>query len=368
MCTFDGMKSRKLTRAGICTFASLMIRFILTGAFLCTTVGTHGQDRKLETVCIGFYNLENLFDTLDTPGVRDEEFTPAGSKRWGTEKYRKKLENLSEVIALLGTEISTDGVAILGVSEIENKAVLEDLVRMPLLKKRNYRIVHYDSPDARGVDVALLYQPKYFQPAYTHSFRLTLPGDTAFKTRDQLLVSGKLLGEKIHFMVSHWPSRRGGQKRSAPKRNAAAALGRSVIDSLLKANPNAKVIYMGDLNDDPVDESVSEYLSASGKQEPVTGTKSSAVSLFNPMWKLYKKGIGTLAWRDNWNLFDQMILTPALLTDRSGLRYFGVKVFNKSFLKQTTGKWQGYPFRTFAGSTWLGGYSDHFPVFVTLVR
>lgn len=334
--------------------------------------GTHSQAQTLdpsknfEVACIGFYNIENLFDTLDTPNVLDTEFTPQGEKNWNTEKYYYKLRNNSRVISEMAMEITPDGVAVLGLSEIENRQVIEDLIKMESLKDRNYQIVHYDSPDRRGVDVALIYQPKYFKVTSTKSYPLTLPNDTSFKTRDQLLVTGDLLGERIHFIVCHWPSRRGGEARSAPLRMAAALLSRHIIDSLATADPAAKVILMGDLNDDPTNKSITKGLNACGKIN-----KLKPGQLFNACEESYRKGIGTLAWKDSWNLFDQMILTQGLVDNTNtfaDFRFYKFKVFNKPYLMQTEGPWKGYPYRTFVGNDFKGGYSDHFPVYTILIR
>jgi hypothetical protein len=188
--------------------------------------------------------------------------------------------------------------------------------------------------------------------------------DTSFRTRDQLVVTGLIDGEEIHLIVNHWPSRSGGEKESRPKRNAAGSLSRQIVDSLLQLNPNAKIIVMGDLNDDPINPSVKEFLRAKGKEEELEPG-----DLFNPMYKLYKEGIGSLAYRDSWNLFDQVIVSQGLLgADKSTFKYYKAKVFNKSFLLQKEGPYAGYPLRTFGGGVYLGGYSDHFPVYVFLIK
>ncbi|PCJ77854.1 MAG: endonuclease [Flavobacteriales bacterium] len=343
--------------------------------FICQNIFSQQLDKNKEyhASVIAFYNLENLFDTITDPDstkILQDEFTPNGNKKWNSEKYFKKLENLSEVISQLGTEFNPDGPAILGVSEIENRSVLEDLVKTEKLKSKNYQIVHYEGPDKRGIDVALFYNPNYFKVTSSASLTLKLPDDSSFFTRDQLLVSGELQGEPIHLMVAHWPSRRGGQKASDHKRIAAAQLGRKIVDSLLTADPNAKILYMGDLNDDPTNNSVKKNLLATGKKsETSQQPAASNQKLFNPMWNLYQKGIGTLAWRDVWNLFDQIVLSPALIEeDFTDYSYYGAKVFNKEFLKQSEGNYAGYPYRSFVGSNWIGGYSDHFPVYVVLIR
>ncbi|MBM3436775.1 MAG: endonuclease/exonuclease/phosphatase family protein, partial [Bacteroidetes bacterium] len=268
------------------------------------------DEARYEVAIIGFYNLENLFDTINDIGFdNSEEFTPGGVNKWTSERYHNKLNNMAMVISKIATETSPDGVALLGVTEIENKGVLEDLVKDPQISERNYQIVHYDSPDRRGIDVGLLYQPKYFQVTNSRTHTLWM-ADTGFRTRDQLVVSGLLDGEMIHVIVNHWPSRRGGERASRPNRNAAGDLSRHIVDSLLAIEKNAKIFVMGDLNDDPINPSVKDHLRAKGKKEVLVPG-----DLFNPMFKMYKDGIGSLAYRDTWNLFDQIIISQGLLGD-----------------------------------------------------
>jgi exonuclease III len=316
---------------------------------------------------IGFYNLENLHDTIfdiDTNKIMQDDYTPEGDKKWNTEKYYHKLDNLSKVIAEMATEVVPDGLALLGIAEIENKNVVDDLVKTEKLKGRNYKVVHYESPDKRGIDVGLIYNPNYFKFESSKSFTLKIDGDSSFFTRDQLLVSGYLNGEMVHVIVAHWPSRSGGEKKSAPKRIAAADLGRSIIDSLLNYDSTAKIIYMGDLNDDPTNISVKKHLNTVDKMEFVKENV-----LYNPMESYYKKGIGTLAYRDTWNLFDQLIVSSALVgKDYSSLKLYNAKVFNKNYLKQTSGQYAGYPLRTHAGGAYTAGFSDHFPVYLFLIK
>lgn len=325
------------------------------------------DDKQYMAVCVGFYNLENLFDTIvdpDTNKILQEDFTPIGYKNWNTPKYYEKLDHLSEVISQLGTDVNPDGPAVLGVSEIENREVLEDLVATEKLKGRNYEIVHYHSPDRRGIDVALLYQPKYFEVTNSINVPLRIEGKDDFYTRDQLVVTGKLNGEKVSFIVAHWPSRRGGEKKSAPLRYAAGELGKHIIDSLQNIDSEAKVIYMGDLNDDPINKSLKNAMRGKRYKDEVGKN-----DLFNPMYDFYKKGVGTLAYRDNWNLFDQMLLTPSFLTDGyESFKFYNAKVFNKQFLMQQDGKYKGYPWRSYGGPEYIGGYSDHFPVYLFLVK
>ena len=315
------------------------------------------------TTCIGFYNLENLFDTLDTPNVRDTEFTPEGEKKWNTAKYQEKLKNMAQVIAQLGTEMNPKGVAAIGVCEVENKSVLKDLVKEEAILNRNYQIIHYDSPDRRGIDVALLYQADLFKVTNSKSYTLKMPHIQDYATRDQLLVSGELeAGEKLHIIVCHWPSRRGGEKKSRPLRIAAAELAKSIIDSLHQEDPNAQVMLMGDLNDDPINASLKKGLKATGDKAMVKPQ-----GMFNSMYDMYKRGNGTLAYRDNWNLFDQIVVSEGLLQEK-GYYFYASKVFNKPFLKNPEGSFKGYPYRTYVGPNYQGGYSDHFPVYAVLVK
>lgn len=321
-------------------------------------------DKQLAVYSLGFYNLENLFDTIPSPGVNDVEFTPNGVKAWNGQKYWKKIANMSYAISKLKSDFTPYGPAILGVSEIENRLVLEDLVKDPLLREANYKIVHYDSPELRGVDVALLYNPAYFTLTSSHPYRFTLPGRPDWKSRDQLLVSGLLAGEPIHIIVCHWPSRRNGEKKSRPLRMEAAKLSKHIIDSLHKADPNAKIVLMGDLNDDPFNIPIKKELNAKKNPEDVKPQ-----GLFNPMWRLLDKGIGSLGYRGEWNLFDQIILSYAWLGDnRSTLKFWKSEVFNKDFLIQQEGTYKGYPWRTFSGNLFIEGYSDHFPTLVYVVK
>lgn len=341
---------------------------LATTTLFCSYVASSQNNNKKEYLlsCVGFYNLENLFDTLIDPDenkILQDDFTPKGQKRWTSERYNEKLDNMAKVISELGTDVTPDGVAILGVSEVENKSVLEDLVKEEAIKGRNYQIVHYDSPDRRGIDVGFLYNPKYFKVESSRSVSLRTI-DTTFYTRNQLLVSGYLHDEKIHVIVAHWPSRSGGEKRSRPRRASAAKLGKMIIDSIQKVEPNAKIFYMGDLNDDPVDISVKDYMKGKGKIESVKKDE-----MYNPWESYYKKGIGTLAYRDTWNLFDQILLSPALIDkDYSTYKLYKTTIFKKTYLINSSGQYKGYPYRTFAGGAYVGGYSDHLPVYLFLIK
>ena len=322
------------------------------------------DQRSYKVGCIAFYNVENLFDTINDPEKNDEEYLPSGDIRWNSKKYMEKLERLSEAIVGIGTDITPDGAAILGVSEIENKEVLLDLAATERLKGRNYQVIHYQSPDVRGVDVALMYQPKYFKPTASKSYRLHVEGRPDFITRDQLIVSGLFDGEEMHFIVNHWPSRRGGEKRSLPFRMAAAKLSRHIVDSLLAINAQAKIVVMGDLNDNPSNKSLTEGLKAKGSIDELQPG-----DMYNVMYSLYKKGIGSNAWRDTWSLFDQQIVSQGFLgKDYSTYKFYTAKVYNKVDLTQKSGRFKGYPWRTYVGGEYHGGYSDHFPSFIIIAK
>ena len=341
-----------------------MIRLFLPFLFLLLTLSSRGQ--SYQVVAVGFYNFENLFDTLDTPDVLDTEFSPDGTRHWTPDRYQEKLQNLARVVSEMGTDLTPDGPALLGVAEIENRSVLEDFVRQEAIAGRNYQIVHYDSPDRRGIDVALLYQPKYFQVIGSEAKTLDLDQRDGGKliTRDVLHVAGLLDGQEVHVLVNHWPSRRGGEKATRPLRNAAAALNYALADSIRQLHPNAGILVMGDLNDDPVNQSVSRHLKASPEKEEVKPGE-----FYNPWTTFFKKGIGTLAYRYAWSLFDQILVSESLLA-RADDRYFFYKaaIYNPSYLVQPMGHYRGYPYRTFDFDEYISGYSDHFPVVIYLVK
>lgn len=349
------MRVKLFKRIGLISFTLLFISFF-----------NSVEAQKLKAGIIAFYNLENLFDTIDTPDVNDFEFTPQGPKSWNGQRYRHKINHMADVVSKLGSHENIPGPAVIGLSEMENRSVLEDLVSTLQLASLNYRIVHYNSPDKRGVDVALLYQPRYFHLTNSRSVPLIVHNEEGHRiyTRDQLVVSGLFDGEPMHFIVNHWPSRRGGEKGSSPFRIAAARLSRSLVDSIRALDKDAKVIVMGDLNDDPTDKSIYDVLEARPDQKRLKGNQ-----LFNATGLLFSKGIGTLAYRGKWNLFDQIVLTPSFLESKQGgYRYHSTRIFNESFLTVQEGRYKGYPFRSFVGNNFHGGYSDHFPVYVVLVK
>ena len=342
------------------------VRKILLLFLLLISLHCAGQNTQYQVALIGFYNLENIFDTINQLDVEDEEFTPDGGNHYTSEVYLDKLEKLSQVISEMGTDDSPEGIAILGVAEVENSSVLEDLVSQLKLKNRNYKVAHIDGRDERGVDVGMLYNPKYFTVKKMESLHVpTEKLDSAYgHTRDVLFVSGEFLGEPLYVFVNHWPSRRGGEEASRPYRELAAKVNKQKIDSLMKIDPNTKVVVMGDLNDDPVDVSVTKVLGAKGYKGDVKKG-----GLYNPWTIFYKSGIGTLAYQDAWNLFDQIIISSCFLeTNQKGLFFKEQVIFKRDYLIEKTGKFKGYPKRTYNGAIYAGGYSDHFPTYIVLLK
>ena len=343
---------------------TIFLLFILT-SFSLAAQQTDTEEYQVATVA--FYNLENLFDTIDTPDVNDWDFCPDCRLKWGLERYTSKLGNLAKVISEVGTELSPDGPALLGVCEVENRKVLEDLAAQPLLSAGNYKVVHHNSPDERGIDCGLLYQPKYFTVISSKNLPVKLidkeTGDEDL-TRDVLHVYGMFQGDPMHIFVNHWPSRRGGEKGSGWMRAAAADVCRAAIDSIQATNPDAKVIVMGDLNDDPTNKSVKKHL-----RSVPDASRMDSDELYNTMFDHFKKGNGTLAYRDSWNLFDQILITQPLVSKKyGGWQLYKSMVFKRPWLFQTEGAFKGYPHRTFVGDIFLNGYSDHFPVYIFLLK
>ncbi len=347
----------------------------------------NAQSKKYIIHTVAFYNFENLFDTINDPVTHDEEWTPKGSQKWTYDKYKQKLNNLARVLAEIGSLENPDSPTFIGGCEIENRGVLEDLVKEPKIIDKDYGIIHFDSPDKRGIDVALLYQKKKFQPTSFSNIPLYIYKKVNSQTqeviekteditddkpqvngknyrvytRDQLLVTGFLDGEEIHIIVNHWPSRSGGEKKSSPYREAAGLLNRKIIDSLQRINPIAKIITMGDLNDGPYNKSVKIGLGAKVKKATVP-----EFGIYNPFEEMAKKGLGTIAHRDAWDIFDQILVTQSLLSiDFTSFRYWKAGIYNKSFLIQNSGQFKGYPLRHSASEI---GFSDHFPVYIYLIK
>tara|TARA_B100000795_G_scaffold181073_1_gene137173 strand:+ start:658 stop:1701 length:1044 start_codon:yes stop_codon:yes gene_type:complete len=323
------------------------------------------SSKKYSVNTIAFYNVENLFDTINDPKTFDDDRTPKGKDKWTSIVYEKKSKNIAKVISEIGRDITNTGPTIIGLCEVENKNVLIDLINSDELKKENYGIAHYDSPDERGIDVALLFNRNRFIPISSKAYHLYLTrknGNIDY-TRDHLLVSGYLDNELIYFIVNHWPSRSGGQMRSEPSRILAGKLNKKIIDSIVSVNPLAKIINMGDFNDNPQDKSVRPILNTVFKR-----SKIKDLQLYNPMEELYKKGYGSYRYRGKWDMIDQFMITKSLVNSGDSMFFLKADVFNKKYLINSDGKYEGYPFRSFAGGKFLDGYSDHFPIYMFLAK
>lgn len=378
---------------------------IPTLLFLVLTLALYGTacgQKKYAMYGIAFYNQENLFDTIHARGINDYDFLPTGSYRWNTLKYESKLKNMSRVLAdLCVTQNTPRGAAIIGLSEVENRQVVEDLLRQPALRERGYRILHVDSPDRRGIDCAMLYNPKFFtlqdslyvhyiyptaeEPTKELGFQidekgeievLPLYGDTTYKTRGFLVGIGELRGEKLAVIVNHWPSR--GAESAARER--AGRQVKALIGALQTRYPGIKVVTMGDLNDDPDNKSLSVAMGCKYKPKDV----KSDSDIYNPWLHTLKKvGQGSLLYDGKWNLFDQILVTgnmvdpslsqgktykPSEIDLSKGLTLYSNGVFCPDYLVQQEGRYKGSPLRTQAGGSWLNGYSDHFPTYIYLIK
>lgn len=331
--------------------------FITFGLFLVITFNAQAQKEKTRLYSVAFYNVENLFDTIHDYGKNDHEYLPDGAKGWNSEKYLSKLENLAKVISELSRDKVPQGPAVIGLAEVENRRVLEDLIRQPAIVQNDYGIVHYEGPDRRGIDCALLYDPKQFTIFTTKlSPYIYENNDTTYKTRGFLIVEGSMAGENICFIVNHWPSR----GAEAPVRIHAAKQVRALTDSLLHQNKKLKIVVMGDMNDDPMDESMKTL----GARKHIKEVNKK--EFYNPWWEtLEDKGIGTLMYRGKWNLFDQIVVSKNLLKNKK-LRYDSHEIFMREYLFQQDGQYKGSPLRTHGGKLWLKGYSDHLPTIIYL--
>lgn len=336
---------------------------LLLASTLCCSVSA--QKTAYRVYGVAFYNLENLFDTINSNGTYDLEYSPGGAKQWDSTKYNSKICNMAYAISQLTTATTPKGPAVIGVSEIENKSVLDDLVNDPQIRAWNLQVVHHDGPDRRGVDVGLLYNPTLFTFESVENHRLFIESYPTFRTRDQMCVTGLLGKRRVSIIVNHWPSRMGGQEQSSWLREAAAALSKQIADSVWAVDPSRGVIVMGDLNDDPDDKSVAKVLGAKKDAKNV-----GPHDFYNPWWRLLRdKGIGTLAYKGQWNLFDQIVISGNLLQENAetqDLIFFKQQVHNHKFLVGNDGNREGYPLRTFSAGIWLNGYSDHFPTEIFL--
>lgn len=301
---------------------------------------------------VAFYNLENLFDINDDRLTNDNDYLATSKKKWTHKRYENKLRKLSFAISNIGKKETGKHPAIVGLAEVENASAIEDLIAYKHLENCNYKYVHYDSLDERGIDVALLYDSTVFKLTNSESFRVYLVNERGEPdyTRDVLLVSGLLDGEQIHVIVNHWSSRREGAAETEPKRFAAADKVIEIINTLKEKYENPKVIVMGDFNDDPNSNSIKRLVDAQ--------------HLFNPMDVLHTYSRGTTIHHFKWNLFDQILFTTNFFeVTPNTLSFDKAEIFDDDFLKLFSGKFKGTPYRTYAGPKYKGGYSDHFPVY-----
>ena len=354
-----------------------MKRSLLIAALLLLLSVSASAQKTKQNYVIGFYNLENLFDTYDDPVKNDNEFLPEGKNKWTQAKYEKKLHNLATVIRAMADN-NRRWHTILGISEIENRLVIEDLVSQPEIAAANYGIVHYDSPDRRGVDVALLYKPDQFTCLDSESIPFDFNSDidfsdtdtSYFKTRDILMVHGLMAGEHFAFYVAHLPSRVGGKGGNLRSRGAEIIYSHSRM--MEEKYPGIKIVVMGDMNDNPTDESMAKYLRGQEKLSDVTPTE-----FFSPYTAMLKAGYGSLCYQGVWSIYDLQLVNYSLacapdgglkiqpVTKNHGKEYYGV-VFKRPWMTTQKGQYKGYPFRTFSNGSFIGGYSDHYPTYIVV--
>ena len=304
---------------------------------------------------IAFYNLENLFHTIDDAGTLDDDFTPGGFKKWTPKRYKKKVYKLANTISKIGFESTKKAPSLIGVAEVENELVIQDLINSGPLQNTDYGFVHYDSPDERGIDTALMYDRNHFEVLNSKPITLmvySLEGQRDL-TRDILYVKGKLNGELVHVFVNHWPSRRTGEIETDYKRLEAARTIKNEMAKIEEQFENPNYIIMGDFNDDPDSKSIQLLMKET--------------NLYNPMEKLSSPIRGSANYRRSWSMFDQIMLSHNFFNYEKGTHSFAhANIFDDHLLREWKGKYKGTPFRTYAGRKYLGGYSDHFPVYVQL--
>jgi len=316
--------------------------------------------KERETFRIMFYNVENLFDTINDPATNDEEFLPEGNYHWNSYRYYDKQQKLSKVIIALGEWQLPD---MIGLAEIENTLVLNDLINLTPIKSGNYAIIHKESPDLRGIDVALLYRKKSFKPIYYEFLQIKNPEEPGFKTREILYTNGIVKKDTLHIFVNHWPSRRGGALESEGNRILTAKVLKNKIDSIFNINSNAYIVIVGDFNDEPDNESITNILGAKGD------TLAENLQLFNLSYRFKYSGTGSYKYNQEWNIIDQIIVSKAFLKENSSLyMYFNsAQIFRQEWMMEDDSKYPGKkPFRTFSGPRYLGGYSDHLPVYTDI--
>jgi endonuclease/exonuclease/phosphatase family metal-dependent hydrolase len=341
-----------------------MNKFFFLFSFTCF-ISLCGCAQKVSDrdIAIAFYNCENFFDTVHNPAKEDEEFTPGGKYHYTQKIYEQKVHNIATVIQSMGGKVECP--AVIGMAEVENSTVLNDLIHQPELARGNYKYEWFDGPDPRGINVAMLYNPKYFRVLKSEPLHVDLSGTGGKSvTRDVLHVYGILSGDTVHIFVNHWPSRRGGEDESDPKRDIAAMVNKTAIEKIMNKDPNAKIIVMGDLNDNPTSNSITNVLGAKGDENSVT-----ASGLFDPWTSIFTAGAGTEEYKHSWNLFDQVIISGGFLKNTNHkLHYDKAEIFKPEFIIDHYKGHEGEPHRSFVGTHWINGYSDHFPVILYLAE
>lgn len=340
--------------------------FALVAVLVLSAVSVKAQNRKLMVHAVCFYNLENLFNTSHDAKKNDYDFLPDGSMHWDNNKLTHKVEHMARVLCDLGTDKLPYGASIIGLSEVENDMALDYLVEQPCMKERGYKYIHLEGPDKRGVDCALIYNPKAFKvEKYFHKPYVYENGDTTRQTRPFLCVQGKLAGDNLTVIVCHWPSR--GHENIF--REYGGKQVRALTDSIHHADPSQHIMVMGDMNDDPDNTSMTKFLGAKRKMKDV-----GEYDFYNPWWDVLRnKGQGTLSYQGGWNLFDQIVCSHNMLDVKGTKEYkeltlWNYHIFKRDYLLQQDGKFKGTPKRTHAGGVWLDGYSDHLPTVTYLVK
>ncbi|PVY39090.1 endonuclease/exonuclease/phosphatase family protein [Pontibacter virosus] len=341
-------------RYGIKTFFFLFSLTMLSG---CASLTSSIKKPKLYT--IAFYNTEKLYDTQNDPKTDDDGFTPGGVLQWDQDRYKTKIRHIAQVIETIGGKNGPD---IIGLCEVENRQVLDDIVKSSPLRKRRYGIIHYDSPDPEGLDVAMLYNPRVFKPTSQTNLPVKF-SERGFASRGILQVKGTLAGEPVTVYVNHWPEDRGSATLGAARRRDAATELRRQLDLQLKTDKNAKIIVLGDFADEPNSVSVEKVLKASGRPNPAYQNE-----LFNTFYLWFVQGNGSYHTRNDNKMRDQIMVTKSMMNTQTGLHYVhgSAQIHDPEFAKFTFGRYKDTPRQTWSHTLYLGGYSDHFPVYIKL--
>ncbi len=332
-----------------------MKKYLLLSLLIVTTAILNAQNKN--QISIAFYNVENLFDTINDPITKDDEFTPTGNKKWSFERYEKKLTDISDVLSAIGNGNLPD---ITGFAEIENRKVLDDLLSTDN-KSEQYKIIHEESPDARGIDVGLIYNIEKLN--YLNHKKIPVHTGSEYKVRD-ILYARFILDhiDTLHVFVNHWKSRSGGQEQTEPERIQCAETLKGEIDSIRKINSMAKIIAVGDFNDTPNDISIFKTLMANNSNDPG--------ALTNLMLPIAEQGLGTHSYRGNWSALDQIIVSKSLINGDTGYTVLNSEahIFSADWITFTSKQGTKSPNRTYGGNNYYGGYSDHYPVYTILKK